>query len=189
MEKKFKLGFTIGRFQFFHEGHESLIDKGLELCEKFVILIGSSDKSRTKDNPFTFEERKEMIETRYCCYSDRLFILPVFDLGIGYVPQWGDYLLNTIKFNLGETPDFYIGGVESGRENWLIGEGITRVLISRDLCPISATKCRSELAIASDKEFEQSKRGKQGQFIWQNGFYSVEQLKKWRQIIKESGGN
>ena len=63
MKKKFKLGFMVGRFQMLHKGHESLINEGLELCERFVLLLGNSEDSRTKNNPFTFEERKEMIKT------------------------------------------------------------------------------------------------------------------------------
>ncbi len=182
MEKKFKLGFTIGRFQFFHEGHKSLVDKGLELCDKFVVLVGSSDKSRIKGNPFTFEERKEMIEN---VYGDKVIVLPVFDLGIGYVPQWGDYLLNTIKFNLGEIPDFYIGGVEEGRNDWLTDKYITRVLISRSLCPKSASACRYDLARTDDEEIENQNKYSYKR-SWQNGFYSVEQLKRWAQIIRDS---
>ena len=53
MNKKFKLGFMVGRFQMLHKGHESLINEGLELCERFVLLLGNSEESRTKNNPFT----------------------------------------------------------------------------------------------------------------------------------------
>ena len=172
--KKFKLGFIVGRFQFFHEGHKSLVDYGLENCEKFVILVGSCDKSRTKDNPFTFEERKEMIQT---IYGDKVIVLPVLDLGIGYVPQWGDYLINTIKFNVGEEPDFYIGGSEVGRDNWIVYHDITQILVSRKIIPCSATDMRENLAKANLED--------------PNAFkylpYSYEQLKKWQKILWECG--
>ena len=62
--KKFELGFMVGRFQILHKGHESLINEGLERCKKFVILLGNSEESRTEKNPFTFQERKEMIHKR-----------------------------------------------------------------------------------------------------------------------------
>ena len=181
--KKFKLGFIVGRFQFFHEGHKSLVDWGLERCDKFVVLIGSCDKSRTKDNPFTFEERKEMIET---IYGDRVIVLPVLDLGIGYCPQWGEYLVNTIKFNVGEIPDFYIGGVEEDRENWLLDSHITRLLISRSVTPKSATNARISLAREHLQEMEFMRE--QGRpFAFDNGFYSKEQLEKWQEILLISG--
>ena len=42
--KKYKLGMILGRFQIFHKGHESIINKALELCDEVIILIGSADK-------------------------------------------------------------------------------------------------------------------------------------------------
>lgn len=52
----------IGRFQPFHKGHLNTI---LSICRggnKIKIVIGSKQFSFTKVNPFTFEERKEIIE-------------------------------------------------------------------------------------------------------------------------------
>ncbi|MBU0628540.1 MAG: nicotinamide-nucleotide adenylyltransferase [Nanoarchaeota archaeon] len=51
----------IGRFQPFHKAHLSDIKLALKECSKVIIAIGSSQESGTKDNPFTYEERKEMI--------------------------------------------------------------------------------------------------------------------------------
>ena len=50
----------IGRFQPFHIGHLSALKQITE--EEIIIGIGSSQYSGTEDNPFTFEERKSMIE-------------------------------------------------------------------------------------------------------------------------------
>ena len=52
----------IGRFQPFHNAHLSDIKKILKECDELVIAIGSSDKEKTKENPFTVEERIRMIE-------------------------------------------------------------------------------------------------------------------------------
>ncbi len=49
----------IGRFQPFHTGHLSALCAISE--PKVIIGIGSSQYSRTDENPFTFEERKRMI--------------------------------------------------------------------------------------------------------------------------------
>ena len=50
----------IGRFQPFHSGH---LDAIKQISEKEIIIgIGSSQYSGTDDNPYSFEERKEMIE-------------------------------------------------------------------------------------------------------------------------------
>lgn len=52
----------LGRFQPFHLGHLSIIKKALQEVDMLIIAIGSAQYSNTKDNPFSKEERKEMIE-------------------------------------------------------------------------------------------------------------------------------
>jgi nicotinamide-nucleotide adenylyltransferase len=54
-------GLYIGRFQPFHLGHLDAITFALSQVENLWIGIGSSNKSNEKRNPFTAEERKEMI--------------------------------------------------------------------------------------------------------------------------------
>ena len=54
-------GLLIGRFQPFHMGHLAAVDFGLSKIENLWIGIGSSNKSNEKKNPFTADERKEMI--------------------------------------------------------------------------------------------------------------------------------
>src|SRR3989338_7060209 len=53
----------IGRFQPFHNGHLKDILEASAFSEKVIIAIGSSNIFRTPENPFTFEERKEMIRS------------------------------------------------------------------------------------------------------------------------------
>lgn len=52
----------IGRFQPFHNGHLWAVKQILRDSEKIIIGIGSSDKKGTAVNPFSAEERKDMIE-------------------------------------------------------------------------------------------------------------------------------
>ena len=54
-------GLLIGRFQPFHLGHLTAIHFALSKVEKLWIGIGSSNKEREANNPFTADERKEMI--------------------------------------------------------------------------------------------------------------------------------
>jgi bifunctional NMN adenylyltransferase/nudix hydrolase len=63
--KKVKIAFVIGRFQPFHNGHKHLIDFGLKYAEKVVVLVGGSNKARSVKNPWTYEERKAMIQNTY----------------------------------------------------------------------------------------------------------------------------
>jgi len=55
------IGFLIGRFQPFHLGHLEAIKFALSKVEHLHIGIGSSNKSHEKRNPFTADERKNMI--------------------------------------------------------------------------------------------------------------------------------
>ncbi len=52
----------VGRFQPFHNGHLSLIESIAKRYEKICIIIGSATESNTPKNPFTAEERGEMIK-------------------------------------------------------------------------------------------------------------------------------
>lgn len=52
----------VGRFQPFHKGHLHAIKYILANFDEVVIGIGTSNKSDTSDNPFSFEERKTIIE-------------------------------------------------------------------------------------------------------------------------------
>jgi bifunctional NMN adenylyltransferase/nudix hydrolase len=51
----------IGRFQPFHNGHLNVIHESLKYARKVVILVGSSNTSRSPRNPFTFIERRSQI--------------------------------------------------------------------------------------------------------------------------------
>jgi len=140
MDKKFKLGFMVGRMQPIHKGHQQLIDLGLELCERFVILLGSSNESRTKSNPLTFTERYDLIKK---IYGDKVEIYPIVNIGIGFVPEWGNYIMNTMKFYCDSYPDFYIGGVEEGRKDVFNNyPNLSTLYIGRDKIDVSATQIR-----------------------------------------------
>lgn len=67
----------IGRLQPFHRGHQSVIDEALKQAKEVVVVVGSSFAARNIRNPFTFEERKQMIKSVYP--SDRVKVVPVSD--------------------------------------------------------------------------------------------------------------
>ena len=54
-------GLLIGRFQPFHLGHLEALRFALSKVDKLWVGLGSSNKPPEKNNPFTAEERKEMI--------------------------------------------------------------------------------------------------------------------------------
>jgi bifunctional NMN adenylyltransferase/nudix hydrolase len=51
----------IGRFQPFHEAHAETLARALEAGSRVVIIIGSAHRARSITNPFTLDERIEMI--------------------------------------------------------------------------------------------------------------------------------
>ncbi len=61
MSKKYDTLVLIGRFQPFHNAHLEIVKRATALCDKLVIVVGSSRQPRTYKNPFTFEERSQMI--------------------------------------------------------------------------------------------------------------------------------
>jgi len=54
-------GLLIGRFQPFHLGHLEALQFALSKVEKLWVGLGSSNKPPEKNNPFSGEERREMI--------------------------------------------------------------------------------------------------------------------------------
>ncbi len=69
-------GLFIGRFQPYHTGHHLVLQGMTKVCSKVVIAIGSTDKSGTKEDPYTAQERKEMIQG---ALQDE-DIIPMFDI-------------------------------------------------------------------------------------------------------------
>ncbi len=54
-------GLLIGRFQPFHLGHLDALHFALSKVDKLWVGLGSSNKPPAKNNPFSAEERKQMI--------------------------------------------------------------------------------------------------------------------------------
>jgi bifunctional NMN adenylyltransferase/nudix hydrolase len=59
--QKYDLLIFIGRYQPFHAGHRRVVELALQEARHLLILVGSSFQPRTIKNPFTYEEREQMI--------------------------------------------------------------------------------------------------------------------------------
>lgn len=82
MSKEFDLLVFVGRMQPFHNGHKKIIETALQKADNVLVLIGSAGKARNIRNPFTFEERQNMINSCFDCNGgrqDRLIIKPLYD--------------------------------------------------------------------------------------------------------------
>lgn len=78
---RYDLGVFIGRFQPPHAGHVHVIREALLNTGHLVVLVGSANRARDPRNPFTYEERRAMIEAafRHEVASGRLIVAPLDD--------------------------------------------------------------------------------------------------------------
>jgi bifunctional NMN adenylyltransferase/nudix hydrolase len=95
MKYEFDALVFIGRFSPFHNGHKAVIDEALKRAKEVIVVVGSSFAARNTRNPFTFEERKAMIDAVYAnklmenplarasdyepYYTSRVKVVPVSD--------------------------------------------------------------------------------------------------------------
>lgn len=79
MSKKYDTLVLIGRFQPFHNAHLEIVKRATALCDKLIIVVGSSRQPRTYKNPFSFEERARMIREATMGMSLQISIEPNID--------------------------------------------------------------------------------------------------------------
>ena len=58
---QFDYAVAIGRFQPVHRGHMALLQTGLQTASRLVVLAGSAGQLRNVKNPFTWQERAQML--------------------------------------------------------------------------------------------------------------------------------
>lgn len=154
MKKPFEIGIMIGRFQTFHIGHEYMIDRAVQLCDRVGIFIGSSQESGTLKNPFSYETREQILRK---VFGNQIDIFPLPDIGVGNTAKWGDYVLQNVVKHFGKTPDLLVSGKEERRISWFdstAGASIAELYVPKTI-DISATQMRSWLI---DDDFESWKQ-------------------------------
>ena len=77
LPQQYDLAVLIGRFQPFHEGHESVVRQALTHAKNVLVLCGSAYSPRSHRNPFTYAEREEMVFTS--CPNPQVFCAPLED--------------------------------------------------------------------------------------------------------------
>ena len=148
--KQYKLGLIVGRFQMLHNGHVEMISTALELCDRVVVFIGSSQKQNTKENPFSYFVREQMIESAFSVEANmkKLLIRPLPDIGVGNNDMWGRYVLGVFEEEFFKQPDLYVTGCEKERGSWFtdyMAPCMDELRITRKKINISASKCREFL--------------------------------------------
>lgn len=148
MMKKYKCGLYIGRFQPIHIGHENVIRMMLEECNQVIIAIGSAQESGTMKNPFTFEQRADLIINVFYQYviAGRMSVIPLRDREHpSNDASWGDYMFQNVWDIAHQIPDVVYEGAENERSTWYDNLEVEVVRIPRGIIPVSATLVRRVL--------------------------------------------
>ena len=134
----------IGRFQPFHIGHLLVIEGMTKVSGKIIIALGSSNEHGTDLNPYTAQERKEMMQ-RALQAKD---LIPMFDINFIEVPDqknddnWADHVLE-----LAGKVDILWSGNEDTKKCF---EGKIDVQNIKEVPGISGTKIREMIKNGGD---------------------------------------
>jgi len=100
----------IGRFQPFHNAHLEIVKNALDEAEKLIIVVGSHHRARSLANPWTYEERVEMIRGALSSdIQDRVIIVPARDYLYCNL-TWLTGIQNTISQVVGDSKSVKIIG-------------------------------------------------------------------------------
>ena len=155
--KPYDCGLICGRFQTFHKGHESLVETGLKLCDRLLILVRSAQDCGTERNPFNINTRTKMLKTIYGD-NQNIMIYGLADLTNenDITPDWGRYLLKNVDRYIYKAPELMIYGNDEARSRWFDPEDIkdtSEFIVNRGRIPISATMVREAMVFDRRKEW------------------------------------
>lgn len=142
----------IGRFNPFHLGHAGVLSRAFSRSRYVLVLIGSSGASRSVKNPFTYEEREDMVYNWAVSAkmpTDRLFIMPIRDYPYNdqkWIAEVQETVLNCARaLDIDTTP--YLTGAKKDESSWYLdtfGGFFNIDLIDEVIGNISATFVREE---------------------------------------------
>ena len=153
--KPYDTGLIVGRFQTLHIGHQSLIDTGIKLCDRVLVLVGSAQECGTERNPLNINTRTKMLKE---VYGDQIMIYAIADMtNEDYIrPEWGRFLLENVDRYIYKAPDLMIYGNDEARSRWFDPEDIrdtSEFIVNRGRIPISATDLRNMMINDERKEW------------------------------------
>ncbi len=155
--KPYDVGLVCGRFQTFHRGHERLVETGLLLCDRLLILIGSAQECGTERNPFNINTRTKMLRMIYGDDPNiMIYGLPDMTNENDLRPEWGKYLLDHTQRYIYKNPEIMIYGNDESRSAWFDKSDLkytTELILNRHELPISATKVRKLMVFDRRQEW------------------------------------
>ena len=128
------VGVFISRFQPVHRGHLKIVRQALEENDKVLIIISSSDKAGTLDNPLSISSRRELLtmvleENLATDDLSRIEIMELPDmpekLNYDSINHWSYYLMYNIIGKI-KQPEFtyYYGDPDKETEYLLLMKGV-----------------------------------------------------------------
>lgn len=149
--KRFAL--FIGRWQPFHNGHKFLIDRALKIGENVCIAIRNTEIS--KKNPYTAEQRAEMIRR---VYKDKVEVIVIPDIKSINIGRRVGYDVNRID------PPPHIGeisgtNVRKGKDNNVPPEVEEYIKTLHTTLWLTGLPCSGKTTIAKRMKEELDNRG------------------------------
>lgn len=143
------LGFVIGRFQPFHNGHLQMVLNAYSVTPNLIIFIGSAQESRTDKNPFTFFERKTMILNELSNHIDTSTVTVLSLPDTNDNESWVKQIQTCLSFTIKDEVIFTYCDKDEGTQfnNQLVLQGIEGIKqnIVEDTCKLNATDIRKIL--------------------------------------------
>ncbi len=103
-----RVGLVVADFQTLHWGHVRLLAQLAATCDEGIVALGSSQKFGMVGHPFTFEQKKEMVQG---VFGDTFRFLPLRDIDAGLeTSDWIDYVLKQVKATGAPDPTDYFTG-------------------------------------------------------------------------------
>ena len=99
----------IGRFQPFHNGHLALLQQALQTAEQVVVVLGSAWQARSPKNPFTWQERAQLISASLPpADAARVHCVPVRDYYDE--PRWVQAVMAAVQTHVPATESIALVG-------------------------------------------------------------------------------
>jgi len=93
-----KKALFVGRFQPFHMGHLMTVKRILKSHDSVIIMVGSANESGTPENPFSAEERIDMIKLTMEYENIRNFEITSLE-DFHDDEMWSRVIMSAVKFD------------------------------------------------------------------------------------------
>lgn len=156
LTQRFDALIFIGRFQPPHRGHLDVLRRALSQATRVCILIGSTDRPRTIKDPFSYDERRQMILALFDeAERERVVIAPVQD-SMYNDGDWLRWIQDAVASELGDTSGRRIGliGHEKDGSSYYLRMFPQWEFVETDATEdISATEIREQLFAERNNSF------------------------------------